>query len=1062
MQITKQHAMGMFRHITTIVLFLMAAVLAHAQKTVSVSGIVKDEAGDPQQGVFVTNKTTKANLAVSNITGEFKIKVPVGTVIELTHIQFKSFTKKITEEDTLLQVTLSISQGKTEQDVVVQGFSQRRKDLQTGSSTVVKGEALQNIPVNNVASLLQGKVAGLNIQNNMSGPGAGPTITLNGSSSISISSDGFLSPTSPLFIIDGVPVDVNTKYEYGFQSGGAGINPLSLIPPEDIDQMEVLRDAAATSLYGSRAAYGVIIVTTKRGRSNVPRVQYSGNAFYKIPPKMRTTVGGATERWQRINTILNYDTAYAEVSKALINSISFLSDSLNNYYNNSTNWQDFVVAPNWSQNHNISILGGARAFNYKTNVNYYNDKNIVRNTGFKRYGLSMYAEYLPTDRFRMAMSLNGQFGETRTGTSTGATLGGLASLANSSSLLPKPSKYSDQAAAIANGYIKSENTSKSLLSSFDVSYEFIKGVRVSNLFSYSFSTGVQDFFTPSFLNNGSTFGYLYNDRDNSLNNRTQLGYNNVIGKHTFGLTGFNELNATSTRAEAVQIVQTPSDQIQGGYGYNAQLTKGGTLNSLKDERIHGYGAYANYNFDKRYILDASYRVDKTSINGPNQGAQISPSVSARWNFHNEGFANKWKNWLTNASFKGSWGQTIKPNGSIFDVYGKYVFGNRFNNDPTYVIDFETIPNVNFLAEQNTTTSFSTELGFLNNRITAEYIYMYTTVDNLTLAISLNNTNGFTRLKTVDASIAKRNHLLTLTGRPIDLPRVKWTLSANGSMNKSIMAKLPNGLREYIISDFSDANAYVPVVLRLGRNQYSNLMYRTEGVYANDTDVPVNPATGLKKQFGNGQGLYFKAGDPIWTDVNGDYIIDDKDLVPLGNPEPKFYGGISSNLIVHDFSLNVNVQYFVGRDVINMASAQRFQAYTNPMYSSAMLSIADYNYWKPNQSGDLSSGTVGADYPNPFDFRRANSLGSFRTNQTMFLENGSYWKLGDVTLLYNVPKDIISRYGMSSLRLSFSAYNLLILTKYSGASPEQVSSLGRDMSNGYPNAKQFSFGVSVQF
>ncbi|HTG56171.1 MAG TPA: TonB-dependent receptor plug domain-containing protein, partial [Niabella sp.] len=484
----------------------------YAQNRVTVKGVVKNESGDPQSGVFVTNKDSKVHLAVTNNTGSFSITIPAGTVIEFTHIQFLAYTHKVSAADSILEITLALSKGKVEEDVVVQGFTKRNKELQTGASTVVKGEALQDIPVNNVVSLLQGKVAGLNIQNNLSSPGAGPTITLNGSSSINISSDGFLSPTSPLFIIDGVQVDVNSKYEYGFQSGGAGINPLSLIPPEDIEQIEVLQDAAAASLYGARAAYGVIIVTTKRGKSKVPRIQYSGNLTYKIPPPMRKTVGGAEERWTRINTILNYDTASAEVSKALVNSSSFLSDSLNPYFNNSTNWQDYVVAPTWSQNHNLSILGGARSFNYKTNITYYDDKNIVRNTGFSRYGLSMFAEYIPVDKFRMAMSLNGQFGETQTGSSTGATLGDLAGLSDLSSLFPKPSQYSDQSAAIANGYIKSENTSKSLLSSFDISYEFIEGLRVSNLFSYRFATGVMDFFTPAFLRGGSNYGYLYDDR----------------------------------------------------------------------------------------------------------------------------------------------------------------------------------------------------------------------------------------------------------------------------------------------------------------------------------------------------------------------------------------------------------------------------------------------------------------------------------------------------------------------------------------------------------------------
>ena len=1052
----------MLKYLTGIIVFLLISLIMNAQNNISVSGVVIGPNGELVQGAFITNKANNVHIAVTDDKGEFRINVPIGTVIEITHLQYEPYTKKIAAGDAVLNVVLKESKGKTEQDVVVQGFRTRAKETQTGSSAIVKGEALQNVPVNNAVSLLQGKVAGLNIQNNMSGPGAGPTVTLNGSSSISITSDGFLSPTSPLFIIDGVPVDMNTKYEYGFESGGAGINPLSLIPPEDIDQVEVLRDAAATSLYGSRAAYGVILVTTKRGQSKLPIVQYSGNIFFKTPPRMRATIGGADERRARIDAIMNYDTASNEVSKTLINNSSFLSDSLNPYYNNSTNWQDFVVEPTLSHNHNIQVYGGTRNFNYKTNVNYYDDKNIVRNTGFKRYGLSMNATYMPVDQFKITMAINGQFGSTQTGSSTGATIGGLAGLSNLSSLLPKPSKYSDQAAAIANGYIKSENTSKNLLSSLDISYEFLTGFRVSNLFAYSTASGVKDFFTPAFLRGGSTFGYIYNDRDNNLNNRTQLGYSTVRGPHTFNIYGFNEINSYSTKAEAVQIVQTPNDQIEGGYGYNANLTKGGTLNNLKEERIHGFGGFGGYNYDRRYIFDFSYRVDRTSLNGPNRGAQKSPSLSARWNLHNEDFMRQFKGWLTTSSFKASWGQTIKPNGSIFDVFGKYVFGQKFNNDPTYVIDFGTIPNMDFLPEANTTTSFSTEWGFFNNRLNAEYIYMYTTIDNLTLGVSLNNTNGFTRLTTVDASLVKRNHLITLTARPIDVGRIRWTVSANGSINRTILAKLPDGMREYVQSNFSDANQAVPVVMRLGRNQFSNLMYRTEGIYANDTDVPVNPVTGLRKQFGNGQGLYFRAGDPIWTDINGDYIIDEKDLVPLGNPEPKYFGGISSNLIFNDFTLNVNMQYFIGRDVINLASAQNFQAYTNPLSANAMLAINEYNYWKPLVQGDLSQGTAGAMYPNPFDFRRAGSLGSFRSNQTLFMENGSYWKLGDVTLLYNIPRTLIAKYGMSSCRLSLSAYNLLVLTKYSGINPEQVSALGRDLSNGYPNAKQFSFGVNIQF
>src|SRR5690606_34660598 len=198
-----------------------------------------------------------------------------------------------------------------------------------------------DVPTGDIMSLLQGKVAGLNIQNNVGSPGMRGSVVIRGISNINVTGSGdnaFLTPTAPLFVIDGVPLDENNNFEYGFDQAGPGISPLSLIPTEDVENIEVLKDGQATSLYGSRGAYGVILITTKRGKSKVPIIQYTTNFFMSTPPKLRNVIGGKDERLIRINQIMRNDTSYYNALD-LVNRTTFLSDSLNPYYNNSTDWQ---------------------------------------------------------------------------------------------------------------------------------------------------------------------------------------------------------------------------------------------------------------------------------------------------------------------------------------------------------------------------------------------------------------------------------------------------------------------------------------------------------------------------------------------------------------------------------------------------------------------------------------------------------------------------------------------------------------------------------------------------
>ena len=1051
------------RYVLTLGLLLLFSAFSNisfAQNKIVVRGVVTEKAnGNNKAGVTISTGKPVKPIGSTTENGSFEVIVDAGSKLIFTHIGFATVERKVSASTNNLNVELTETDNAMEA-VVVQGFVSKTRETATGASTVISGKTIQDVPVSNVMQLLQGRVAGVNIQNNTGSPGGMGTINLRGISSASVSADGFLSPTSPLFVIDGVPVDVNTNYEYGFQGGGPGISPLALIPPEDIEQMEFLKDAASTSIYGSRGVYGVILITTKRGQSKIPIVQYSSNVFINTPPRLRQIQGGKEERLLRINNILAYDTS-AAAARALINQIPFLSDSLNPFYNNSTNWQDYFYRSTINQQHNLSILGGDQKFNYKTNMNYYNENGIVENTGFTRYSLGMNALYAPTDKFKMIVNLTGSLGQKQNGSGVGLTQTGLAKNANTSSLLPPPSLFSENNETLAAANIRNDNKTANIATSLDLQYEIAKGIRVTNLLSYNYVSGTSDRFVPSFLRSGSSEAYSYSDRTYTIYDRSTINFVKTFNKvHNLSGYAFNEINSYGFRANAILLRQTAGDQIEGPIGYNWNASRGGTLDNIKDTRQHGYGGSLSYNYDKKYVFDISYRLDGLSTNGPTQGYTQNPAISARWNFGKEKwFENSY--WLSYGSLRASWGRNIKPTGSIFDVYGRYNAGSQYNNTPTVFIDYRTIPNTNFLPETQNQSNFGFDLGLWNGKIETTFDAYYRSIDNQVVGVELSDINGFKTLQSNAISMVNYGVDYSFRLRLFKPTNpVQSTISLVGGINRDVLTQLPEGLRQ-MVTKVNEQGVEVPVIRRIGRNVLSNLLYHTQGIYASSADVPINIATGLPQQLGYGSGFYFQGGDPRWTDINGDYIIDDADMQPIGNPSPLLTGGVSSLTSYKSWQLSVNVSYTLDRDLLNSSMAGMFQNYTNPTNANSLLPISNFNYWKPSQTGKVD-GSTDATYPNPFDFRRARTLQPFRNNQTLFLEDGSYWKINNVVLAYNVDKNYIKKFGMTQMRWSVTANNVYTFSKYSGPDPELVTGLGRDNSGGYPNARSYAIGLSIQF
>lgn len=1047
-----------FRLICFIVLF---ATTFRANSQTIRGTVVDAQTQLPVAGATITAGSRGAD---TDTLGRFTVTANVGTVLKISHVNYESRTYTVapTDHDNIY-IYLDVDDSKRAMNtVVVQGFTKRSKALTTGSTTVITADDIKDVPAASLADLLQGKVAGVNIQSTSGQPGARGSIFQRGLSSITTTGDGnnlSLASTQPLFIIDGVPIDPNEDTEYGLSQAGPGANPLTLIPSEDVESIEILKDAASTAVYGSRGAYGVWIINTKRGRSAVPKVSYDGKVFLTTVPALRDLYGGRMEREIKVNQIINFNDLESEVvGNAIVNNNPWLADSLNPYINNSTDWQSYFYNPKWNHSHNLRFSGGNPGFNYKVNMNYYDEQGIIKNTGFTKYSAGMNAQYEnPNKKFKTMMAINATNQRSRRGSGVGLLQTGVANSGMAATILPPPNIYTENNDALAAFNLKDDNKINNISTNLDLNYEILKGLRFFTTGSMNFTTETYNIFYPSWLNSGTSQYNSFGKNTNSYYNRNMLQYAWSLGKeqaHNFSVYGFTDLVIKNSKTDFSMLRRTPNDIISGPYGYNLSSSVFGTLGNPQDLRQFGYGGNFSYNYMQKYVFEGSYRMDGSSLNGPLTGYNPNPMLSARWNIHREKFMEKYP-WVDNSSIRGSWGRQIVPEGDIFRVYGRYFPSGSYLGQPTVLLDFGNSPNSFYKPTTTTQTNLAYEGGFLKGRIGVVYEYYYRVVNNMTRYIFIPRETGYSAFPSNDISMVNSGHELTLNLRPLSpKSKLSWILTLTGAYNKNVLTRLPNNAREIINNPGDQLN--LPLLYRLGRSSFTNYLYNTKGVYASDADVPIDPNTGLRTRI---NGVQLQGGDPIFADLNGDYIIDSRDLVAVGDPVPKVTGGLNNTFKYGQFTLDINTYFTLFRDVLNTPLAYKFQQFYTPDETSltamkAVPPISEYNYWQ--QAGD------NAMYPNPYTYLHNRSIGSFRYNQTLFMEDGSYWKLQSVILGYSFGPKVLRRLKFDALRVYISGRNLFVLTNYSGPNPENVSDLGRDNPYGYPNPRVYNFGVTATF
>ncbi len=1043
--------------------FLMIISFESMAQDRIVTGTVRNERGEPIQGVTITaDKDNNPQLIVigsTNEKGEFSVKLPATfDALGLRHLQYVRTDYKLKPTDKHVNITLKL-RANTIEEVVSVGYIERKVESLTGAATVIKIDDIKDAPSMNVTDLLQGRVAGLNVQLNTGTPGMAGSVNIRGVNTASFAGEGqdvYMKSTSPLYVVDGVPIEDVDNFEYGFQTQGPGITPLAMIPVDDIEEVVVLKDAQATSLYGAQGAYGVILITTKRGNSRVPIVSYNTRVAVNTVPSLRSVLGGQYERYLRVNQILNNDRTPLD-GIIYVNNTPMLADSINPYYNNSTNWQSYFYKNAMTTTQSVSISGGEQSFNYRMSPSYSKNRGIIANTGFERYSLSANMTYRPTNKFMLSAVISSSLAKNSLGSGNAYQQTGVASGANSTSLLPSPSIYAGSYDALLATQIQSDNKTGAFSSNISLEYEILRGLRFRSSGQYSFNNAHQDQFTPELLNSGRTKLYAFRRDGNSIYTRNSLSYSTNLGaKHNITAMVFHEARMSTSSSEGMTVQDVGNDYIQSGIGYNTRLISGGTLDNLAETRSLSYAGSLIYQFDQRFVLEGSYRMDASSGNGANVPWSINPSTGFRWNISKEKFFEPLTSVINNMSWRISYGRNIKPSSSRYDAYGTYsLVSGGYNNQPGITINLSSMPSTNLVPVSTTTLNSGLDFNLWKGLVNFGYDAYYKQIDNEIATIPLSSAHGFKGIKLNAQALINIGHEFSLSYRP-KFRNKDWknaSISFNMSLNNDYLAQLPEGKRQ----ELSSSSQYAYILRRLGTNAFSNVLFHYRGVYESDAAVPVDPSTGYRYRVGTntGEDYFFRAGDPIFTDLNGDYILDENDLVIAGSSMPKVVGGAAFSLGYKDFSFQTNFSFVVKRDILNNALADRFRNFYNPTDNGALVPIDQYNYYGSGQGDPI--------YPNPFDFRRATIVDPFRYNSTLFQEDGSYFKINTATLSYNFKESFTKpKLGISSARLSFTLNNVYTFSNYSGPDPELVTAFGYDSSSGYPRARDFSVGLDIRF
>ncbi|WP_432710834.1 SusC/RagA family TonB-linked outer membrane protein [Pedobacter sp.] len=903
-------------------------------------------------------------------------------------------------------------------DVVVVGYGTQKRSDVTGAVSSVAQTNLQQ-PVTSVDQALKGAAPGVQVTQTSGQPGGGVSIRIRGGSSIQ-------GGNEPLYVVDGFPL-YNSTQSAGTLSG-TPTNQLSSINPADIESVDILKDASATAIYGSRGANGVVIITTKKGKSDRNTLSYDVS-FGTQTLRKKVDLLNAPE-FARLRNEALFDASPAKGPN------QYLSETQIDQLGGGTNWLDeaFQRAP--VQSHQLTFSGGNPRVHYLLSGNYLSQDGIIKNTDFKRLGFRTNVDAKPFEILKVSASLTASKSDANVAPS---------GIVNSLLLMPPTATIyeSDGSYTLRNPFEnifanplatlyeqQNKSTSNRLLGTTFAAYTLLPGLEAKVLLGIDVNNITERSYIPSTIYEGS----LNNGTAGrgSLNsyawlNENTLTYAKTLGKHSFDvLAGFTQQHFTrenfTAGAQNFIVDDLGSDGLSGG----ATLVK--PFADATEWTLNSYLARLNYNYDNRYYITGSIRADGSSRFGKGNKWGNFPSAAVSWKISNEAFFEGLAKTISELKLRASFGTTgnleIGEYQSLATLGSySYVIGNQI------LTGFSPNRIVNDKLGWETTYQYDTglDIGFLENRVTISLDAYYKKTTDLLLNVEIPWTTGYAsslqnfgavQNKGIDLGIQTKN----LNGT------FRWSTGINFSMNRNEVLTIGNGASSYISGNY---------IIRVGQPLGSFFGNVTDGILQSGEEATKGKFTGNAVP---------KAGDRLYKDVNGDGMFTtaaDKEII--GNAQPDFTFGLSNNFSWKGFDLSIILQGAYGNQILN-TNRQNLELFTGQQNAAASA----LDRWTPtNPSQEVPRAKLD---PAPIFSDR-------------FIENGSFLRLQNLTFGYSVPKTALSRAKLSGLTLFVSGQNLLTWTNYTGFDPEVTS--GSNVSPGtdagiYPVARTLSLGARLSF
>ena len=1059
-------------------ILVFVSMSAYAQ-SLTVTGKVIDSEGYEVIGGSVTIKGAAGVGTVTDVNGNYSLKVNDASkdVLVFSYVGMTSQEVKV-DGRSVIDVTLKADAVMLEEVVAIGYATVKRKDL-TGSVASVNSKELSKVPTSDITQALAGRMAGVQVMQSEGAPGASISIRVRGGISITQSNE-------PLYIIDGFPSE----------------DGMSTLDPAEIETIDILKDASATAIYGARGANGVVVITTKsggkEGKATVTFDSYVG--FKKVAKKLDVL---STREFALLDYERRYYSAFTaknstqeDLDKAVANFEALYgkyADIDANYANRAgIDWQDQTLGRTaLTQNYRVGVSGGTDKLNYNLAYSYYDEEGAMVYSGNKKHNISFNMNHKLNDRLSITARISyDQMKIYGMGTSEGGDRFNkmqhilqyrpMVGINGTDDLLlgdEDPLLVDDTGNVMQNPLLSAaEETKDREYRTFQANGGFtlklIKGLSFRNTTGMRYQTRRNDTFYGDksiTAKRSSINGSIQNIENSSFQTSNVLNYNWAGKGHDITAMLGQEYVNRWNRSFSAAAANFPNDDIGLG-DLSLGLPTAVSSSENYDDKLLSFFARFNYGFKDKYLFTASFRADGSSKFGKNNKWGYFPAFSAAWRLGEEEFI---KNLNIFSDLKVRLGYGMAGNNRIdsyvsLPMLTSVTYPNGDSTQPGYVS--KQIPNPNLKWEANKTFNFGLDFGFFNQRLTISPEFYINRSSNLLLNAKLPTSSGYDSMVINAGETENKGIDLTINSTNIMTKDFTWNTAVTLSHNKNSVKKLTGEDVQLWEASFG----YNPNTNIIGVNQPLGQMYGyvTDGLYqVSDFDYDEATKTYTLKDGVPYSGKKTDVKPGMWkfknVDGSEDNKITENDKTVIGNAYPKFYGGINNTFTYKDFDLSIFLTYSFGNDVFN---ATKLTNTKTALQNKNVLDIANSsNRWvvvnkkgelitDPQEMADINKGkTVAAVYDNEIGDTYIHSWA---------VEDGSYLKLSNITLGYTFPRKMLSKIGISKLRLYATGSNLLTWTKYTGFDPE-VSTMGSGLTPGvdfgaYPKSRSFVFGINLAF